>query len=98
MVSLLFCFDWNTRASACPALQVSAVHCWEVALGEGVLGSCNYLVKAEITLLPSFFAEADSLQVSDIGQPDAALCRHGQNLCMSQQARRSDLLPLLMSM
>lgn len=68
-----FC-DQNMLASACPALQVTAVQCWEVALGAGLLESCSYLVKAQITLLPSFFAEADSLQVGDSGQPDAALC------------------------
>eukprot|EP00891_Asterochloris_glomerata_P005983 jgi/Astpho2/5983/Aster-x1340 len=57
------------------AIQVTAVQCWEVALGAGVLESCSYLVKAQITLLPSFFAEADSPQ--GVRDPDAiALVTH----------------------
>ena len=46
-------------------------------MGADAPESCSYLVKAQIMLLPSFFAEADGLQVGDIGSPDAALCHHG---------------------
>ena len=61
--------DQNTPASTCPALQVTAVQYREAALGADALESCNFLVKAQVTLLPSFFVEADRLQVGDIGRP-----------------------------
>ena len=68
--------DQNKLAFACPALQVTAVQ-HPSARGADVLEGCSYQVKAQITLLPSFFAEADCLQVGDIGHPDAAPCHHG---------------------